>query len=198
MGFFGSLFGGGNPYQDLVNKAGSQYGTLMGESGNLFGQSQSLSSMLTPFYQQEMTNPQGFGPTAMSQMLTQSGQSIAGGEGAAKRTGMDLAARTGNTSAIPSIIASTNKSGMVQQDDANNKIQIGNLMQKLNQQQQGASGLNALSGRDLSASLDADNIANSTFQNLMKSKQLSVNQENQNAAKEFNDIQSLFKLAGGV
>ena len=59
MGFM-SLFGfGGNPYQDLVNKAGSQYGTLTGEAGNLFGQGQDISSTLTPFFKNQMTNPQG-------------------------------------------------------------------------------------------------------------------------------------------
>lgn len=197
MGFFGSLFGGGNPYQNLVNQSGAQYGTLTGEAGNLFSQGQADQSLLSPFFRNEMTNPQGLGATTMSQLLTQSGQSVAGGAGAQKQRALDIGARTGNTAAIPGIINSAGKGGMVAQGNNSLNLGIQNAMLKQQQQQQGAAGLGGLFKEDTGSSLEASNLANSAFQNLMKSKQLSVNQENQNAGKEFNDIMSVMKMFGG-
>src|SRR5208282_1682934 len=110
--------------QQLENTAANQGNTL-------FGQGQTAQNQLMPFYQNQMTNPQGLGATTIGQMLTRSGQSIGGAEGAARQTGTDLAARTGNTSAIPSIIGNTNKAGMVQQSNSANNIDIQNAMQKL-------------------------------------------------------------------
>lgn len=158
--------------------------TAINQGNTLFGQGQTAQNALTPFYQNEMTNPQGLGATTIGQMLTRSGQGIAGAEGAARQTGTDLAARTGNTSAIPSIIANTNKAGMIQQSNAGNNIAIQNAMEKLNQQQQGAAGMNSLFNTDTKSALEAGQNATGDLNAAIKAKEVQ-DQEKQSIFKDF-------------
>lgn len=162
--------------------------TAVGQGNTLFGQGQAAQSALQPFYQGEMTNPQGIGATTMGQMLARSGQGIAGAESAARQTGTDLAARTGNTAAIPSIVGNVNKAGMVQQSTAANDIAIKNAMEKLQQQQSGAAGMSSLFGTDVKGALEAGGLATGDINAAIKAKQV------QDAEK-----QSIFKdIAGGA
>lgn len=161
--------------------------TAVNQGNTLFGQGQTAQNALTPYYQQQMINPQGLGATTIQQMLTRSGQGIAGAEGAARQTGVDLAARTGNTSAIPSIVGSANKAGMIQQSNAGNNIAIQNSMEKLNQQQQGATGMNSLFNTDTKSALEAGQNATGDLNAAIKAKQL------QDAEK-----QSIFKDVTGA
>jgi hypothetical protein len=152
MGFFSNFFGGGaSDYNPTLQGAGS----LISQGNQLFNQSQNLQSSLSPFYQNLMNNPQGLGATTMNQMQTQSGQSVAGGVGAGRRTATDLASRTGNLSAIPSIIGATTKAGIGAQDSAVNNLNIKNAMEKLSQQQEGAAGLSGLFKQDQGSGLNA-------------------------------------------
>jgi hypothetical protein len=192
VGFFGQLFGGGaSNFNAVQNSAGTNASTDQGQGTSLFGQGQNISGTLTPFYQNELTNPQGFGATTLAQMLTKQGQSIGGAEGAAKRTAMDLGARTGNTAAIPALINSANKSGMVQQANGANDLSIQNTMQKLNQQQQGASGLNSLYGTDVGNASKFESEANTAL-----NTDLSATAQKNAAANQ--GISNIMKLAGGV
>lgn len=157
-------------------QASSLYGQTDTQGGNLYGQSQAIAPTLSGLYNEEIANPQGFGATTLAQMLTQSGESTAGGIGAAKETAMNLGARTGNTSAIPSIISSADKAGIQQSDNAANSLAIQNTMQKLNQQQEGAKGLSSLYGEDLSGGLQAENLADSALKTRISANQQSQGQ----------------------
>jgi len=87
--------------------------------------------------------------------MTQAGQGTAGATGAADRTAMDIAARTGNTASVPGMIASANKAGMTNMSNVQNNLALKNTMEKLNQQQEGAAGLSGLFKTDIGSSLDA-------------------------------------------
>lgn len=168
-------------------QASNLYNTSTAQGNTLFGQAQTDTNSLTPFYQQELNNPQGLGATTMSQLLTQSGQSIAGGEGAARQTALDLGARTGNTAATPSIIGNAAKQGMVAQSDAANKLQIANTMMKQQQQQEGASGLNSLYDNQLKGTFSAEDLSNQAIQTRIKAN-----------AQRQSMFQTLFKDVAGA
>lgn len=141
--------------------------TQSGAEGTaLFGQSQAIQGALTPFFQNELYNPQGFGPTTLSQMLTDVGQSEAGSLGAARQGAMDLGARTGNLAAIPQLIGGANRAGIANMADVSNKIGLANAQQRLQQQQAGAAGLSGIMGQDLSATFQAGNVENAAIKNL--------------------------------
>jgi hypothetical protein len=145
----------------------SALGTTSASEGNtLFGQSQGIQGALTPFFQNEMYNPQGLGATTMSQMLTNAGQSTAGALGSARGTAMDMGARTGNLAAIPQLIGNANKAGITQMSNLSNQIGMANANERLQQQQQGAAGLSGIMGQDLSGTFQAGNVENAAIKNL--------------------------------
>ena len=116
-----------------------------GQNQTLFGQSQGIQSTLLPYFQNQMTNPQGLGATNIQQMLTQGGQGIVG---------------------------SAAKAGMVQQSNLANKLSTQNVMEKLQQQQSGAAGLSGLYGTNLKESMTAGSNANAALEAAIKAKQV--------------------------
>lgn len=153
-------------------QASSLYGQADTQGNELFGASQAISPTLSALYNQELTNPQGFGATTLAQMLTQGSESIAGGLGAAKQTATDIGARTGNTSAIPSIIGSADKAGISQQSNNVNNLAIQNAMEKMKQQASGAAGLSSLYGTDLSGGLSAESLADKALGTRLSANQV--------------------------
>lgn len=165
-----------------------------GQNQTLFGQSQGIQSTLLPYFQNQMTNPQGLGATNIQQMLTQGGQGVASGVGAARQTATDMAGRTGNTAAIPGIVGSAAKAGMVQQSNLANKLSTQNVMEKLQQQQSGAAGLSGLYGTNLKESMTAGSNANAALEAAIKAKQV------QDAEKQsiFKDVAGAGLMIGGA
>ena len=155
-------------------QASSLYGQADTQGGNLFGASQEIAPALSSLYSGELSNPQGFGATTLAQMLTQSDQSIAGGLGAARQTATDLGARTGNTAAIPGIVASADKAGISQHANDVNTLGIENAKEKMTQQQEGAAGLSGLYNADLGAGLNAEGLADKAV-----NTRISANQQSQ-------------------
>lgn len=132
----------------------------------LYGQSQGIQSALTPFFQNEMYNPQGLGAQTMSSMMTQAGQSTAGALGGARQSAMDLGARTGNLAAIPQLIGQANKAGIGDMSGVANQIGLANADARMQQQQKGAAGLAGIMGQDMSGSLGYGKNENEAIQNL--------------------------------
>jgi hypothetical protein len=176
---------------DASMMAANLEGAESKQGSTLFDQSQSLQSTLKPFYQNEMSNPQGMGATTMAQMLTQSGQGVAGAVGAQKKAGLDMAARTGNTAAIPSMMGGDVKAGMAQQGAAANNIAVQNAQMKQQQQQQGASGLSDLFSQNIGKADSFENSANDAIKTRIQAQQ-AAEQEKQ---AMFGDA---MKLGGAV
>jgi hypothetical protein len=132
----------------------------------LYGQAEGIQGTLTPFFRNELYNPQGYGPTTLSQIMTQSGQSAAGALGGARQSATDYAARTGNEAAIPQIIGAGNKDAIKAMSDLSGKLGIDNANERLSQVQQGASGLSGFMGEDLKGGLGYGNVANDAIKNL--------------------------------
>lgn len=164
MGFFGQQFGSGG-LSALGNNQGALASGQMGQGQQLFGQSQGINSMLTPFLENQLTNPQGFGATALAQMGTQAGQATAGGVGAGMKTAMDIGSRTGNTAAVPGMLANIGKAGAKTAADNATNLMVQNQMQKM-QQQQGATGaLQGMAGEALKGSESSYGLANEAYKN---------------------------------
>ena len=136
----------------------------------LFGQSQGIQSTLTPFFQNEMYNPQGFGPSTLSQIMTQEGQGAAGALGGARQSAMDIGARTGNLAAIPQLIGGANKAGVGQMSNLAGSLGIANANERMQQVQQGAAGLSGIMGHDMSGALGMYGQANTADENLLKAQ----------------------------
>lgn len=140
------------------------------QGGALFGQSQNIQSALTPFFQNEMYNPQGFGPTTLSEIMTQEGQGTAGALGAAKQSAMDLGARTGNLASIPQLIRAANKAGITQTSNLAGQLGIANANERMAQVGQGAAGLSGIMGQDLSGALGMYGVENNAIKNLQEAE----------------------------
>lgn len=143
----------------------------------LFGQSQAIQGALTPFFQNELYNPQGLGPTTMSQMLTNAGQATAGSLGAARQSAVDLGARTGNLGAVSQLIGGANRAGIANMSGVANQIGLANANERLQQQQQGAAGLSGIMGQDLSGTFQAGNVENEAIKNLQAAENSSFMHE---------------------
>lgn len=144
------------------------------QAQNLFGSEGATSNALTkagtadrssifPFLTNELEDPQGYGQTAVDQMLTQGGQAVSGATGAASEAANLGASRTGNTAAIPGIIDATARNAMKQQSNNALGVDIQNAQLKQKQQQEAASGLEGLYDEDTNAALKAMGLQNDTL-----------------------------------
>lgn len=131
--------------------------TLLGQQGAAASQyntaATGVSGQLTPFLENELNNPQGFGQQGLSQLQTQAGQATAGALGAGKEAALLNASRTGNASAVPGVIDATTRGAMQQQSNNVLGTNLANDELKQKQQQAGASGLQDLYGTDVGAAL---------------------------------------------
>lgn len=190
MGLISNFFGA-NPFGGIASQAGGLESTAANNGNTLFGQSQGISSLLSPYYSNMVTDPQGLGATALTQQLTQAGQGAGGAAGAAKQRAIDIGARTGNTAAIPGIISSANKTGMTNMSDITNNLALKNTMLKQQQQQQGAAGLSSLFGQDLGGSTKFGSLANDA----LKTEDTAAGQE---YSAENKGLSNIMGLASGV
>lgn len=130
-------------------KTGQQYSAGYQSAG------QDIAGEELPFLKNELTNPQGFGQKDLSQMLTQSGQSIGGAVGSADEAARLAASRTGNPAAIPGVIDQTARNAMAQESNNALDVNLQNAKLKQQQQQEGMSGLQQMYGTDVGAALNA-------------------------------------------
>jgi hypothetical protein len=158
---------------------GANWGTAYTNSAN------STLGQVQPFLQNELTDPQGFGTTTVNQMKTQAGESAAGGVGAATEAAKLNASRTGNTAAIPGIIDAAARSAQAGETTAANNVDIQNAELKNQQQQEGASGLEGIYGKEQAAAL----------QSLGLSTQ-AANVENTAGQGAFQDVMGIVNAAG--
>src|SRR6185437_6586661 len=89
----------------------STFNTGMGVAGTAGANAGNLYSKLSPMYEQEAENPQGYGSADLAGMNTAVQQSVGGSTAAAKGEGMLQAARTRNRGAMASSIGDSIRSG---------------------------------------------------------------------------------------
>jgi hypothetical protein len=123
-----------------------------------------VNSQLFPFLTSEMKHPQGFGAPILQKMKTEGAQAAAGGAGAAKEAALLHASRTGNSAAVPSVIADATRSAMGAEVSNANHADIANEQLKQQQRQSGAAGLGAMYGQDVSAALGGLGLSNQAIQ----------------------------------
>ena len=118
--------------------------TASSNAGNLY-------NTLTPAFTQEATNPTGIAPTDLAAMNTAGQQSAGGALAAAKGEGNLQAARSRNRGGFSGAVADSTRNAMKQGSDNALKIQGLNAQTKLQQQQEGLSGLSSTYGQNLSS-----------------------------------------------
>lgn len=169
----------------------NQVGTDNSNATAYNGQATGISSQLTPFLQNELTNPQGFGTQALDEMQTQGGQAVSGAEGAAKEQALLNASRTGDSSAVPGIIDNSTRSAMRQQSDNVLGTDIENAKVKLAQQGGAASGLEGMYGTDVAAEMKSLGLANDSINAWTGAKHAATQDM-------WTDINGIGQLAGSV
>jgi len=124
------------------------FNTGMGVAGTAGANAGNLYSKLSPMYEQEAENPQGYGGADLAGMNTAVQQSVGGSTAAAKGEGMLQAARTRNRGAMASSIGDSIRSGQRTLADKALDIQGKNADLKQRQQQAGLEGLAGLYGEN--------------------------------------------------
>lgn len=165
------------------------YGADAASAGQYNTAATGVSGQLTPFLENELNNPQGFGQQGLSQLQTQAGQATAGALGAGKEAALLNASRTGNASSVPGVIDATTRGAMQQQSNNVLGTNLANDELKQKQQQAGASGLQDLYGTDVGAALKSLGLEDESI-NAWTSGREAVNKSNQDI---FNDV---YKVAG--
>lgn len=122
----------------IFNESQGVFNTAQGQTGNLY-------DTLLPEYQQEATNPQGFG-TALPEMKTNAEQSVGGSTSGAIGEGELLASRRRNLGGFEPALDESARVGDQALAGADVNIDIANQLLKEQQKQEGLSGQQGLYG----------------------------------------------------
>lgn len=141
--------------RNAVNQANSAFNTAGSTGATLGGEAQGIGANVTPFLTQEMLHPEGYSQGDLSAM-TAAAQGGAGGANAGLVGGADQRAAAsrnagGYSAALDDAARQREKASALGSED----IAAQNAGVKLNQQQQGASGLEKLYGVDTSGMLQS-------------------------------------------
>jgi hypothetical protein len=154
--------GGGYAQQNMA--------TANKDSGEYTNQALGINASLQPTLQSEINNPIGFGQQALTQMQTQGGQDAAAQQAAAQQRATLAASRTGNLASLPAVQDQLARSGTQSADQNALGLDVANNSAKLQQQQQGISGLQQLGATDTGAGLNALGLSNSALQDYINSQ----------------------------
>lgn len=132
------------------------------------GKANALYDQLTPTYEQEITNPQGYGAPDLASMNTEAQQSAGGAVGAAVgQAGRMAAANRNSGSFAPTLDESSRDAGRTLSSNALD-IQGKNANLKQSQRQAGVSGLQGLEGQQNSDVLGSIGLQNTAADSLSK------------------------------
>ena len=150
--------------------AKQNFDTANTDSSNYTNQALGINASLIPTLQSEVQNPIGFGQQALTQMQTQGGQDAAAQQAAAQQRATLAASRTGNLASLPAVQDQLARSGTQSADQNALGLSIDNNQAKLQQQQSGIKGLQALGATDTGAGLNALGLSNSAVQDYINSQ----------------------------
>jgi hypothetical protein len=147
-----------------ANNRATGYGTAAGAD----------SAAITPYYQRNLTNPQGYTPAQAAEMLTSSSQSLGGSEAAAFGTGNLMAARDRNAAGVASTADDVARNAMKQQ--STNALGVDTASTNLANQRQAdaASGLSNLYNTNTQAVLSSLGLSNAAIGQLTNANQQSA------------------------
>jgi hypothetical protein len=112
-------------------------GTAQSQAGAAYG-------TVNPIYTSMATSPQGYTPQEKANMITQSGQSLGGGNAAVVGQGALQTARTGNAGGAGIVADDAARASMAQQSTNTLGVDAQDAALKRQQQQIGLNGLNSI------------------------------------------------------
>lgn len=118
---------------------------------------------LFPFLQGELTNPQGLSQQEKTDMQTEGGQATAGALGTQRALAEQRGAATGNTAAIPAVIAAGGRDAMHQQSDNAMGVTLKDAALKRQEQQHASDQIQGLYGTSSGDALNALGISNNAL-----------------------------------
>jgi hypothetical protein len=143
--------------RDAVGQASAAEKNAVNTAATLGGEAQGIGANLTPFLTQEMLHPQGMGQTGIG---AETGAALGGAGGAdAGLVGQatQRASASRNAGGFQAALDDAARQRMKAAAGASEGIQAGNEQEKLQQQQEGARGLQGMYGTDTSGMLNAMN-----------------------------------------
>lgn len=149
----------------------NQVGTDNAYASQYNDQSKDSYAQLFPFLKDEMTDPQGFGNKALTDIRTSGGEATSGALGAGDEQATLAASRTGNTASLPGVIDANSRNAMKQQSNNFLTTDIANEQEKEQQRQSGAAGMGGLYGTDTNAALKSLGLADQSIDEWTKGKQ---------------------------
>jgi len=132
------------------------------------------SAAITPYLTKNLTNPAGYSPSQMAQMLTASSQSLGGSEAAAMGTGNIMAAHDRSAAGVSAAADQSARDAMKQQ--STNALGVDTASTNLANQRQAdaATGLQNLYGTNTQAVLSALGLSNAAIGQLTAANQQSA------------------------
>jgi hypothetical protein len=124
---------------------------------------ENISSVLEPFLQREMTTPGGISQQDQTAMLSASQAGAGGVAGGLATKANERASATGNASGVGASMDDIARQREQAAAQASSGIADENTKAKLNEQQEGASGLRGLYGTDVGAQLNAMGVQNNAI-----------------------------------
>jgi hypothetical protein len=130
------------------------------------GQSTAAYGAMNPIYTQMATNPQGYTPQQSANMITQSGQSLGGGQAAAVGAANLMTARTGNAGGYGVDLDAAARTAGRQQSANSLDVATQSAQLQRAQQAQGLAGLNSIyNGANSTGTSDLNAATNAAAQN---------------------------------
>ena len=138
-------------------------GTAQQQSGQLYGNSQSLYNSLAPQLINQSINPQGLSPTDQAAMKTSAMQTAGGSTAGAVGQGALLAARTRNAGTADAAIAKSADTAQQNLGQESLRVDAANASLKQQQKSQALSGLQGLNATELGGSQNALGLSNQSL-----------------------------------
>lgn len=134
-----------------------------------------IQGEILPFYQNEVTNPQGFGQQTLNEMGTTAGQATAGTVGGAIDAAKLSGSRRGNTANTSAIIDAATRAGGKMNSESALDVALKNDQLKQAQQQSGIAGMGGLESQDVNASLSSLGLSNTAANDVAQQSQAEFN-----------------------
>lgn len=153
--------GATEPYAGIkkATQAAQQGATTAAGTGSKYGSSaDTVASTLVPTLQKEATNPAGYMPEDLNNMLVASQQGAGGAAAGVAGEAGNIAARTRNTGALSGVLDEAARQRARASSTGALDIATKNAALKQQQQQAGLKGLEGLYGTDVGAQLKAQSL----------------------------------------
>lgn len=149
--------------RDASNEAKQQLGTANNYAGTFGTTASTALKPLQSYEKNQLTNPTGYSPAELADMLTKSSQSLGGSQASAVGAGALAASRNRNSAGYTTALDDSARNAMKQQSENALGISGQDAALKQQKQQQAASSLNNIYDSSMQGTLNALGVGNGSI-----------------------------------